>query len=76
MLLLKNSIFFIYIKFRKDGSGNIGNDSFQFKVVNTITDYMNIKIYNSEQAMNNDINQLDHTYATINIGNQVFRDIY
>ena len=67
---------FIYIKFRKDGSGSSYNDSFQFKVVTHIDDYQNVKIYSSITAMNNDIEQLDETYATVDIGNQIFENFY
>lgn len=67
---------FIYIKFRKDGSNSSYNDSFQFKVVSFIDEYQNVKIYNNLTTMNNDIEQLDGTYATINIGNQVFENFY
>ena len=67
---------FIYIKFRKDGSNSNYNDSFQFKVVSFIDEYQNVKIYNNLTTMNNDIEQLDGTYATINIGNQVFENFY
>lgn len=67
---------FIYIKYRKDSSSSSYNDSFQFKVITSIDEYQNIKVYNSVANMNNDIEQLDETYATINVGNQVFENFY
>ena len=36
---------FIYVKYRKDGSADSGYDSFQFKVVERILKYQNVKIY-------------------------------
>lgn len=67
---------FIYAKYRKDGSSDVGNDSFQFKVVDRILKYQNVKIYGSLESMNNDITQLDGTYATIDNGKQQFINIY
>lgn len=67
---------FIYVKYRKDGSADSGYDSFQFKVVERILKYQNVKIYGSLEAMNNDITQLDGTYATIDNGKQQFINIY
>ena len=67
---------YIYIKYRKDSSGNSYNDSMQFKIIPRFMQYNSMKIYSSEADMNNDIEQLDSTFATIDIGNQVFKDFY
>lgn len=67
---------FIYIKFRKDSSNSQNNDSLQFKIITSLDDYQNVKIYTSIDKMNNDIEQLDGTYATIDTGNQIFENFY
>ncbi len=67
---------YIYIKYRKDSSGHSYNDSLQFKIIPNFIQYSSMKIYTSEDNMNNDIEQLDSTYATIDTGNQVFKDFY
>ena len=61
----------IYIKYRKDGSVDSGNDTLQFKIITEDRVYKNMFIYSSESAMQNDLTQLDGSLATITDGSKL-----
>lgn len=58
----------IYIKYRKDGSVDSGNDTLQWKILTEDRVYKNMFIYSSEDIMQNDKTQLDGSLATITDG--------